>query len=82
MKLTLIKEQTELLNNLKISEELNDALKKDNFSLKEHKESLEKNHTCLLEEISKMELSHKEILEEKESKFKDMCNNYDNVSVL
>ncbi|KAL5234730.1 hypothetical protein ACI65C_002140 [Semiaphis heraclei] len=75
----VIKEQSELCDNLKISEELNDKLKKDNFALKEHNEYLEEINKNLLEEISSIELSQHRIQEETENKFKEMCENYDNL---
>jgi len=71
-----------LCNNLKISEKLNDELKKDNFTLKEHNKYLEEINKNLLEEISSIKLSQHRIQEETENKFKEMCENYDNVSIL
>jgi len=71
-----------LCDNLKISEELNDKLKKDNFTLKEHNEYLEEINKNLVEEISSIKLSQHRIQEETENKFKDMCENYDNVSIF
>ncbi|KAL5233349.1 hypothetical protein ACI65C_000759 [Semiaphis heraclei] len=75
----IIKEQSELCDNLKISEELNDKLKKDNFALKEHNEYLEEINKKLMEEISSIKLSQHRIQEETENKFKEMCENYDNL---
>ncbi|XP_016661864.1 kinetochore protein SLK19-like isoform X2 [Acyrthosiphon pisum] len=75
----IIKEQSELCDNLKIFEELNDKLKKDNFTLKERNEYLEKINTNLEEDISSIKLSQQGIQEETENKFKDMCENYDNL---
>ncbi|CAI6367878.1 unnamed protein product [Macrosiphum euphorbiae] len=75
----IIKEQSELCDNLKIFEELNDKLKKDNFTLKEQNEYLEKINTNLVEDISSIKLSQQGIQEETENKFKDMCENYDNL---
>lgn len=80
--LKIIKEQTELLDNLKIAEELNDVLKKDNSSLKEHNDYLEKTHASFMEDFNKLKLSHEEIQEEKEKKIEDMCKKYDDVSFL
>lgn len=77
-----IKEQTQLLYNLKISEELNDTLKKDNLCLKEDNEYLEKKHASFVEDFNKLKLSHKKIQEEKERKFEDMCKKYDDVSLF
>jgi len=71
-----------LCDNLKISEELNDKLKKDYFTLKEQNEYLEEINTNLVEEISSIKLSQRRIQDETENKFKDMCENYDNVSIL
>lgn len=82
MQSTVIKEQTELLDNIKMVEELNDALKKDNFSLKEHNEYLGKKYASLMEDCSKFKLSHKEIQNDKEKEFKDICKKYDDVSML
>lgn len=78
----IMKEQLELCDNLKIFEELNDKLKKDNFTLKEQNEYLVQINTNLVEEISSIKLSQQEIQEETDNKFKDMCENYDNVSIL
>jgi len=78
----IIKEQSELCDNLKIFEELNDKLKKDNFTLKEQNEYLEQINTNLVEDISSIKLSQQGIQEETENKFKDMCESYDNVSIL
>ncbi|KAL5233440.1 hypothetical protein ACI65C_000850 [Semiaphis heraclei] len=75
----IIKEQSELCDNLKISEKLNDKLKKDNFALKEHNEYLEEINKNLAEEISSIKLSQHRIQEETENKFKEMCDNYDNL---
>ncbi|XP_022182336.1 putative leucine-rich repeat-containing protein DDB_G0290503 isoform X2 [Myzus persicae] len=75
----IVKEQSELLDNLKIIEELNDKLKKDNFTLKEQNEYLEQINTNLVEDISSIKSSQHGIQEETESKFKDMCENYDNL---
>jgi len=69
-------------NIIKEQSELNDKLKKDNFTLKEQNEYLEKINTNLVEDISSIKLSHQGIQEETENKFKDMCENYDNVSIL
>lgn len=69
-------------NIIKEQSELNDELKKDNFTLKEHNEYLEKINTNLVEDISSIKLSQQGIQEETENKFKDMCENYDNVSIL
>jgi len=80
--LNIIKEQSELCDNLKMFEELNDKLKKDNFKLKEQNEYLEQINTNLVEDISSIKLSQHGIQEETENKFKDMCENYDNVSIL
>jgi len=78
----IIKGQSELSDNLKIFEELNDKLKKDNFTLKEQNEYLEQINTNLVEDISSIKLSQQGIQEETKNKFKDMCENYDNVSIL
>ncbi|XP_060869065.1 interaptin-like isoform X2 [Metopolophium dirhodum] len=75
----IIKEQSELCDNLKIFEELNEKLKKDNFTLKEQNEYLEQINTNLVEDISSIKLSQQGIQEETENKFKDMCENYDNL---
>ncbi|KAL4131207.1 hypothetical protein QTP88_008548 [Uroleucon formosanum] len=66
-------------NLIKEQSELNDELKKDNFTLKEHNEYLEKINTNLVEDISTIKLSQQGIQEETENKFKDMCENYDNL---
>lgn len=82
MQLSIVTEQTELLENLKMSEELNDTLKKDNLILKERNEHLEKINHNIMEDVNKSKLSLNEIQEEKENQFKEMCNNYDEVSML
>jgi len=78
----IIKEQSELCDKLKIFEELNNKLKKDNFTLKEQNEYLVQINTNLEEDISGIKLSQQEIQEETDNKFKDMCENYENVSIL
>jgi hypothetical protein len=82
MQSILVKEQTELLENLKVSVELNDVLKKDNLVLKERNEHLEKINHDIMEDINKNELFQNKIQEEKEKQFKEMCNNYDEVSMF
>ncbi|XP_025205575.1 putative leucine-rich repeat-containing protein DDB_G0290503 isoform X2 [Melanaphis sacchari] len=82
MQLNMIKEQSELCDNLKKIEELNEKLKKDNYTLKEQNEYLEKINTNLVEDISNIKLSQHEIQEETEKKFKNMCENYDNLMKL
>lgn len=82
MQLNMIKDQSELCHNLKIFEELNEKLKKDNYTLKEQNEYLEQINTNLMDDISNIKLSQHGIQEETENKFKDMCENYDNVSIL
>lgn len=78
----IIKEQAESVDNLKIVEELNDALKKDNLSLKEGYEYLKKNYANLMEDMSKLKLSREEIQEENENKIKDIYKHFENVSML
>lgn len=80
--LQLVKEQTELLENQKISVELNDKLKKDNLILKQRNEDLEKTNRDIMEGLNKNKLSQNEIQVEKEIQFQEMCNNYDKVSIL
>jgi len=70
-----------LLNNLKVTEELNDLLKNDNCSLKERNEYLEKVNTELKDNINNNKLSLNQS-EKDETKFKDMCKNYEDVSIL
>lgn len=82
MQSNIVKEQTELLENLKVSVELNNVLKKDNLVLKERNEHLEKINHDIVEDINKNKLSQNKIQEEKENQFKEMCNNYDEVSIL
>ncbi|XP_060840670.1 putative leucine-rich repeat-containing protein DDB_G0290503 isoform X2 [Rhopalosiphum padi] len=82
MQLNTIKEQSELCDNLKILEELNEKLKKDNYTLKEQNEYLEQINTNLVEDNSNIKLSQRGIQEETEKKFKDMCENYDNLLKL
>jgi len=82
MQSNIIKEQSELCDNLKIFEELNDTLKKDNFTLKDQNEYLEEQIKNLMEDISNTKLSQHRVQDEKENKFKEMCENYDNVSIL
>lgn len=79
--LNKIKDQEQLIDMLKITEELNDTLKKDNFTLKERNECLEKTNTDLIDDISNNKISVNKIQEEKENQFKDMCKNYDDVSI-
>jgi len=81
MQLNIIKEQTDLLNNLKVTDELNDMLKNDNCSLKECNEYLEKVNTELMDNINSNKLSLNKS-ENDETKFKDMCKNYEDVSIL
>jgi len=71
-----------LLNDLKITEQLNVTLKNENLTLKERNQYLEKINTDLTDDISNNKLSQNKILEDKENKFKEMCKNYDNVSFL
>jgi len=80
VQLNRIEEQTEILNTLKIAEEMNASLNNDNCILKERNEYLEKVNTDLMDNINSNKLSQNKIEEEKETKFKDMCKNYDNVS--
>jgi len=78
----IIKEQSELCDNLTIFKELNDKLKTDNFTLKEQNEYLEQINTNLVEDVSSLKLTQQGIQEEAENKFKDMRENYENVSIL
>lgn len=82
VQLNKIKEQTELLNSLKISEELNEKLKKDNYTLNERNEYLDKINTDLMYDISNNKISENKSQEEKENKFKEMCKSYDDVSIF
>lgn len=75
----ITKEQTELLNKIKLFDDLNEELKKDNMIFKERNEQLEKMNAELVNDISKNTLLQNEIQKEKESKFKEMCITYDNV---
>lgn len=76
-----VEEQTKL-KEFKISEELNDALKKDNFTLNERNTYLEKINTELMNEINNNTISINKVREEKEMEFQDMCTNYDGVSII
>ncbi|CAH1715591.1 putative leucine-rich repeat-containing protein DDB_G0290503 isoform X2 [Aphis gossypii] len=82
IQLSMIKDQSELCHNLKIFEELNEKLKKDNYTLKEQNEYLEQINTNLVDDISNIKLSQHGIQEETENKFKNMCENYDNLLKL
>lgn len=73
--LSKIKDQEKFIDMLKVTEELNYTLKKDNFDLKERNECLEKINTDLMDNIS-----NNKVQEEKENQLKDMCKNYDDVS--
>lgn len=77
----IIKQQTELLDNLKLYEELNDTLKKDNLSLKERNENLENKNKDLMD-TNNANLSQNEILEEQKKQFEDRCKSYDDVSIF
>lgn len=70
-----------MCDNLKILEESNDTLKKDNFTLKEQNKYLEQMNTNMVENITNTKLAQSEIQEETENKIKEMCGNYDNVSI-
>lgn len=63
-------------------EKLNDALKKENLSLKKCNDYLEKNHASLMEDFNNLKLSYKEIQEEKGQQIKNMFKKYDDVSFL
>lgn len=76
-----VEEQTKL-EAFKISEELNDALKKDNFTLNERNTYLEKINADLMDEINNNTMSLNKVREEKEMEFQDMCTNYDGVSII
>lgn len=83
VQLNIFKEQTaDFLNNLKISEELNDKFKKDNYTLNERNEYLDKINTDLMFDISNNKISENKSQEEKENKFKEMYKSYDDVSIF
>lgn len=82
MQLNINNEQTELFNNIKISEELNNTLQKENLDLKEHNKQLEKNNIALMDDNHNNKLSLNEIQENNEKRFKEMCTNYDLVSIF
>lgn len=81
LKQKTIDDQAELYDNIKQSEELNDILKKDNITLREHNGHLEKIKTDLMDDISNNIVYQNEIQEENENKFNHMCKNYDEVSI-
>lgn len=75
-------QQTELFNNIKISEELNNILQKENLDLKELNKQLEKINIDLMDDNYNNKLFQNEIQEKNEKKIKDMSTNYDLVSFL
>lgn len=81
LKQKTIDDLTELFVNIKQSEELNDILKNDNFTLREHNEHLEKTISDLMNDISNNIVYQSEIQDENEIKFNHMCKKYDEVSI-
>lgn len=65
-----------------MSEELNDSLKARNFTLNERNEYLEKMNKDLVNDVGNIKVSEAKIQEEVENKYKDLCANYDNVSIF
>lgn len=80
--LNINNQQTELFNNIKISEELNNILQKENLGLKELNKQLEKINIDLMDDNYNNKLFQNEIQEKNEKKMKEMSTNYDLVSFL
>ncbi|VVC25614.1 Hypothetical protein CINCED_3A025852 [Cinara cedri] len=77
LKLKTIEDQSKLFDNLKQSEELNDMLKKNNFTLKERIEYLEKINNELMDDISNNIVYQNTIQEENENKYKHTLKDYE-----
>lgn len=81
MQKNIIEKQTELLNNLKVTEESYQMLIDEKDALEQRNKDLEKINTDLMENIKSNKVLQSE-LNVKETKIKDMHKNYDDVSIL